>query len=236
MRSHLFSAENTEPSETWAVHNKKMLRVVVDPANPLKAAKGAMVAYQGNVEFAHSSGGGGMTGMLKRAVSTDNTPLMEITGHAEVFLASQAYDVHIIELEDDSICVNGANLLAFQSSLSYDLKVNKGAGFVSGGVWSTFLSGRGKVAVIADGAPILLDTSGGNTFTDTDATVCWAGHLSPGLKSSMNMKSMFFGGSGEAFQYSFNQPGWVLVQPSEGPQIPSTSNTTNSTGIGSFFS
>ena len=117
MRSHLFSAENTEPSETWAVHNKKMLRVVVDPANPLKAAKGAMVAYQGNVEFAHSSGGGGMTGMLKRAVSTDNTPLMEITGHAEVFLASQAYDVHIIDLLVFTICATGANLLLSQPAL-----------------------------------------------------------------------------------------------------------------------
>ncbi len=235
MRSHLFNQESTEPTESWALHQRKMLRVVVTPDAPVLAAKGTMVAYQGAVEFTHKSGGGGMTGMLKRAVSTDNTPLMEVTGNAEVFFASQANDVHLIELEGDSVCVNGKAILAFQSTLSYDLRINKGAGFVSGGVWSTFLSGYGLVAVISDGPPLLLETSGGNTFTDTDATIAWGGHMTPGIRSSMNMKSMFFGGSGEAFQYAFTEPGWVLVQPSEGPPPP-TSNTQNSTGLGSLFS
>lgn len=236
MRSHLFSPSSTEPTGTWAVHQKKMLRVVVDPAHPLMAAKGTMVAYQGTAEFAHTSGGGGFGGMLKRAVSTDNTPLMQVTGNAEVFLASLANDVHLIELEGDSVCVNGRSLLAFQSSLSYDLRLNKGAGFASGGVWSTFLSGQGMVAVVADGTPLLLETGKVPTYTDTDATIAWGGHMTPGIKSSMNMKSMFFGGSGEAFQYAFNEPGWVLVQPSEGPPPPPTSNTSNSTSLGSLFS
>jgi uncharacterized protein (AIM24 family) len=31
----------------------------------------------------------------------------------------------------------------------------------------------------------------------------------------MNMKSMLRGGSGEAFQYSFHGPGFVVVQASE---------------------
>lgn len=236
MRSHLFSQENLEPSESWVVHRGKMLRVVVDPAHPVKAAKGAMVAYQGTVEFTHSSGGGGFGGMLKRAVSTDNTPLMEVAGTAEVFFASLANDVHLIELEGDSVCVNGRSLLAFQSSLQYDLRLNKGSGFVSGGVWSTFLSGHGTVAVVADGAPLLLETGKVPTYTDTDATIAWAGHLSPTLKSSMNMKSMFFGGTGEAFQYAFTEPGWVLVQPSEGPPPPPTSSASNSSTLGSLFS
>lgn len=78
---------------------------------------------------------------------------------------------------------------------------------------------------------MLLDTSGPPTFTDTNATVAWAGHMSPGIKSSMNMKSMFFGGTGEAFQYAFQEQGWVLVQPSEGPPPPPTSNKNNSSGF-----
>lgn len=236
VRSHLFSQESVEPSQSWAVHQRKMLRVVVEAASPLLAAKGSMVAYQGNVEFTHKGGGGGFSGMVKRAVSTDNTPLMQVTGNAEVFLASLANDVHLIELEGDSVCVNGRSLLAFQSTLQYDLRLNKGAGFASGGVWSTFISGHGMVAVVADGAPLLLETGQVPTFTDTDATIAWAGHMSPSLKSSMNMKSMFFGGTGEAFQYAFNEPGWVLVQPSEGPPPPPTSNASNSTGLGSLFS
>lgn len=228
MRSSLFSTENYEPTESWAVHRGKTLRIAVTPSTPVMAAKGSMIAYQGQAEFAHTSGGGGLSGMMKRAVSSDNTPLMQVTGHAEVFFASMANDVHVIHLENDSICVNGRSLLAFEHTLSYDLTINQGAGFVSGGVWSTKLSGNGRVAVVSEGAPLLLDTSGSPTFTDTDATLAWAGHMAPGLKSSMNLKSTFFGGSGEAFQYSFNGPGWVLVQPSEGPPAPPTSNKSNS--------
>ena len=36
----------------------------------------------------------------------------------------------------------------------------------------------------------------------------------------MNMKSMLRGGTGEAFQYAFQGPGFVVVQPSEGPVVP----------------
>lgn len=228
MRSHLFSASSTEPTENWGVHRGKMLRVVVDPNTPVYAAKGSMVAYQGQLQFDHHSGGGGFKSAMKRAVSSDNTPLMKISGDAEVFLASAANDVHLIQLEGDSISVNGRNLLAFEHTLQYDLRVNKGAGFVSGGVWSTYLSGTGMVAVLTEGAPVLLDTSTTPTYTDTDATVAWAGHMAPGLNNSMNMKSLLRGGTGEAYQYAFNQPGWVLVQPSEGPPPPSGSNSSNS--------
>lgn len=56
--SHLFNQEGVEPSESRAVHQRNMLRVVVDPTSPLLAAKGSIVAYQGNVEFTHKSGGG----------------------------------------------------------------------------------------------------------------------------------------------------------------------------------
>jgi uncharacterized protein (AIM24 family) len=31
----------------------------------------------------------------------------------------------------------------------------------------------------------------------------------------MNMRSMLRGGSGEAFQYAFHGPGFVVVQPNE---------------------
>ncbi|GEL46718.1 hypothetical protein CHO01_18340 [Cellulomonas hominis] len=46
--------------------------------------------------------------------------------------------------------------------------------------------------------------------------MCWSANLTPGVVSSMNMSSMLRGGSGEAFQYAFHGPGFVVVQPSEG--------------------
>jgi uncharacterized protein (AIM24 family) len=39
----------------------------------------------------------------------------------------------------------------------------------------------------------------------------------------MNMKSMLRGGSGEALQYAFHGPGFVVVQPSEWTSDPASS-------------
>ncbi|TXH42417.1 MAG: AIM24 family protein [Actinobacteria bacterium] len=238
MRSELFAESNFEPSGSWEVFHSKMLRVVVTPDEPLYATKGAMVAYQGDrLEFGHHSGTQGMSGMIKKMVSSDNTPLMSIKGSAEVFLADAAQSVAIVYLEGDSICVNGKSLLAFEHTLTYDLKVNSGAGFVSGGIWSTVISGHGRVAIVADGTPIILSTTT-PTYTDTDATVAWAGNLVPQVVSSMSFSSALRGGSGEAMQYYFNAPGWVAVQPSEMIRITTAAQTSQNTGfnIGSLFS
>jgi uncharacterized protein (AIM24 family) len=48
----------------------------------------------------------------------------------------------------------------------------------------------------------------------------------------MNMRSMMRGGSGEAFQYLFHGPGFVVVQPSEDAPAEATNGTSGSGGKG----
>jgi uncharacterized protein (AIM24 family) len=217
LRSHLFDAATAEPAESWGVSQYRILRVVVDPANPVYARKGAMVAYQGDkVEFNHHGGTSGLGGMMKRAISSDNIPLMSMSskGSSEIFLAHRAMNVFVLHLEGDAVVVNGHSLLAFESSLSYDLRMNSGTGMASGGLWSTHLQGHGRVALISDGPAMMLDTAT-PTYTDTDATLAWSADQNPQMVSSMNMKSMLRGGSGEAMQYYFHAHGWVAIQGSE---------------------
>src|SRR5215210_5910464 len=117
-----------------------------------------MVAYQGDVSFEHA-GTGGMSRLIKKAVSGEGTTLMKITGAGEVFLADQAQDIHLIKLENDAITVNGANLLAFDAGIEWDIKRMEGAAsMMGGGLFNTELSGTGWVAVISDGPPVLLQT------------------------------------------------------------------------------
>ena len=52
---------------------------------------------------------------------------MKITGTGEVFLADTAQDVHLLKLENDAITVNGANLLAFDAGIDWDIKRVEGA-------------------------------------------------------------------------------------------------------------
>lgn len=219
MKSHLFAETNLENTTdaTWAQQNSYMLRVHLDPGRDVIAWKGSMVAFQGDMRFDHQ-GSKSMGQMFKKMVSGDNVPLMRVSGSGDVFLAASGAHVHLIELEGESITCNGSGLLAFDSHLDYDLNLVKGAGMISGGMWNTTLTGHGMAAIVTHGQPVLLDTGSQPTYTDMDATVAWSGGLKPGINRSMNLKAALRGGSGEAMQYSFTGPGWVVVQPYEPPR------------------
>ena len=67
-----------------------------------------------------------MSRMLKKAVSGEGTTLMKMTGTGEVFLADTAQDIHLLYLENDAITVNGANLLAFDAGIDWDIQRVRG--------------------------------------------------------------------------------------------------------------
>jgi uncharacterized protein (AIM24 family) len=217
VRSHLFDAANAEVTtgDRWVRQNGKLVKVTL--GDDVLSSKGAMVAYQGEVTFNHE-GSGSVGKFVRRAMSSDDTPLMRVAGRGEVFFARRAQEVFLVTLEGDGLSVNGSNLLAFDAALTWDVHRVQGAGMLSGGAFNTLIQGQGTVALCSDGQPMLLDCSQ-PTFVDIEAAVAWSANLSPGIKSSMNMRSMMRGGSGEAFQFAFHGQGFVVVQPSEGIQV-----------------
>ena len=218
MRSDLFAQAHQEQqtTERWVLQSKKMLRVSLGAE--LLAAKGVMVAYQGRVTFNHESAGG-LGKLMRRALTSEDTPLMRVAGQGEVFFAREAASIFLVALESDGISVNGGSLLAFDATLEWDIHRTKGAGMMTGGLFNTLVQGQGTVALTSDGEPMLLDCSQQPTFVDPQAAVCWSANLTPDVVSSMNVSSMLRGGSGEAIQYAFSGPGFVVVQPSEGPIV-----------------
>ncbi len=213
MKSELFSESNLEvQGQRFALQNSQLLRVALGP--DVLAVKGAMVAYQGQVAFQHEKSGS-MGKLLKKVLTSEDMPLMRVTGQGEVFFANDAGYVYLIELDGDGISVNGRNLLAFDAALSWDINRVKGAGMMAGGLFNTTVSGHGTAALCTVGQPVVLDCSAQPTYVDVQAAVAWSANLVPQVVSSMNMKSMLRGGSGEAFQYAFNGPGFVVVQPNE---------------------
>lgn len=230
MQSNLFDQANHEvqAQQRFALQNSKMLRVNLGP--DVLAVKGAMVAYQGNIEFHHESAGS-VGKMLKRMVSSDDAPLMRVQGQGEVFFAQDAGDVFLVDLTGDGITVNGRNLLAFDANLNWDINRVKGMGMFAGGLFNTEIHGQGTVAMQSVGQPVLLDCAQQPTFTDVQATVAWSANLQPQLVNSMKFKSMLRGGTGESFQYAFHGPGFVVVQPAE-HQVQSQSSSSSSSGGG----
>ena len=186
------------------------------------ARNGAMVAYQGDVRFEHK--GGGLGRLLKKAATGESLRLMQATGTGEVFLASQAMLVHVLRLDNDTLTVNGANILAFEAGIDWDITKVKGgtAGMLAGGLFNVGLSGTGLVALVSDGEPLRLDVAEAATFADPSAAIAWSGGVATNLKTDMQAKSLIGMGSGESFQIGFSGQGWVLVQPSEGRFVPTS--------------
>ena len=216
MQSTLGQFQETESQEAFSLQNSKLLKVELNQVT-IQAKAGSMVAYQGDVTFEHA-GSGGVGRMLKKAVSGEGTTLMKMTGNGEVFLADQAQDIHLIQLENDYITCNGANVLAFDAGIDWDIKKVEGgvAGALAGGLTNMTLQGTGWVALISDGPPVLLDVGTAPTFADAQAAITWSSGVQTDVKVDANLKTLIGRGSGETIQMAFSGQGWVLVQPSEG--------------------
>jgi uncharacterized protein (AIM24 family) len=230
VQSTLGEFAETQSQQAFALQNSKLLKVSLDQIT-IQAKAGSMVAYQGDVSFEHA-GSGGMSRMLKKAVSGEGTTLMKISGTGEVFLADTAQDIHLLYLENDAITVNGANLLAFDAGIDWDIRRVEGvSGMMGGGLFNMALTGSGWVSIISDGPPVLLNTGEAPTFADPQAAITWASSVQTGIKTDIKLKNFIGRGSGESVQMSFAGQGWVLVQPSEGRVVGTQSGSSGGGGL-----
>jgi uncharacterized protein (AIM24 family) len=231
VQSTLGEFQETKSTEAFALQNSKLLKVHLDQIT-IQAKLGGMVAYQGDVSFEHA-GSGGMSRMLKKAVTGEGTPLMKMSGTGEVFLGDTAQDIHLIKLENDAITCNGANVLAFDSDIDWDIKKVEGglSSMMAGGLFNMHLSGTGWVAIMSDGPPVLLNTGEAPTFADPQAAITWSSGVSTSIKTDVKLKNFIGRGSGESVQMAFQGAGWVLVQPSEGRVVPTGAQGKGGSGL-----
>ena len=182
------------------------------------AKNGSMVAYVGEIKFERRGMlSGGVGNFLKKALSGEGTTMMKATGSGRLYVADYGKKVRVLYLENESINVNGNDVLAHEEAIKSDIKMLKSiAGMMSGGLFQVNLSGTGHVAITTHGHPItLLVKPGEPVYTDPNATVAWSGNLTPQLKTDVTLKSLIGRGSGESIQMKFEGTGWVLVQPYE---------------------
>ena len=234
MRSDLFGQNlETTSSEVLSLQNPRMLKARLQ-SSELLARQGAMVAYQGEVEFAYE-GAGGVGRFLKKALTGEGVPLMRCRGTGDVFLAQDANELHILDLDGDSVTVNGANVLAFEPGLTWDIRRVEGASALSGGAFNMVFTGTGRLVISAFGTPVVLNTGEAPTYADLQAAVAWSGSLQTRLVRTAGAAALVGRGSGEAFQLAFLGQGFLVVQASEGPVVP-THNHGGSGGASGIFS
>ena len=205
-------------------HGSSMLKVAMATGQDLFARTGSMIAYEGFIQYEPNPPA--VRQMASGWLTGESTPVMKCTGDGLLYLADYGADVVCLNLDNESVSVNGTNLLAFDAHLQWGVERVKGlAKFAGQGLFNVAVTGTGWVAVTSRGTPIVVDCGsgtgvhpaerGGETYVDPDALVAWSSGLKMKAKRSFKASSLIGRGSGEAFQIAFSGQGFVVVQPSE---------------------
>ncbi|MBL8795783.1 MAG: AIM24 family protein [Planctomycetia bacterium] len=180
--------------------------------------KGSMIAYIGNVKFTREGVlEHGIGKFLKKAFTGEGMQLTKAEGRGVLYLADGGKKITILNLQNETLFVNGNDLLAFEPSIKWDIKMMKSVtGMVAGGLFNVKLEGTGMIALTTHYDPLTLPVKPGySVCTDPNATVAWSGNLYPELKTDISFKTFFGRGSGESLQMRFDGDGFVVVQPFE---------------------
>ncbi|AUG79718.1 hypothetical protein CFP65_5005 [Kitasatospora sp. MMS16-BH015] len=207
--------------------NGKMVRAHLVPGQRVFSQRGAMLAYTGEVSFTPNlmGGQGGVMSMIGRRVANEDTPLMTVEGQGSVMFGHGGHHVHLVELNGEVLYVEADRLLAFEGSLQQSTMFMGSQGGVMGivrgqvtgqGLFTTQLTGKGSVAVMAHGGVIELPiTPQQPVHVDPQAYVAHRGDVRNKLSSALGWRDMIGRGSGEAFQLELSGHGVVYVQASE---------------------
>ena len=182
------------------------------------AKAGSMVSYRGNIKFVRERMlEHGLRRLFKKALTGEGTSLMKATGEGKLYIADQGKKISILHLKNESLIVNGNNLLAFEQTIEWDIKLMRRiAGMLAGGIFNVKLEGTGRVAITSHYEPLTLIVTPDNpVFTDPNATVAWSGELNPDFVTDVSFKTFLGRGSGESIQMKFSGNGFVVVQPYE---------------------
>ena len=184
------------------------------------ARQGTMIAYQGQVDFEYQ-GSGGIGRMLKKAVTGEGVPLMRCRGTGDVFLAQDANELHVLDLDgSDSVTVNGANVLAFEPGLSWDIRRVEGASALSGGVFNMVFSGTGRLVVSTFGTPVVLNTGEAPTYADLQSAIAWSSSLQTRLVRTAGASALIGRGDEKACAASRRHPPMTPRSPWPGRRRP----------------
>lgn len=200
----------------FELETERLLEINLDKTIWAKA--GSMVSYRGKIKFTREGIlEHGIGKMFKKAFTGEGTSLMKAEGQGKLYLADQGKKISILQLQGESLFVNGNDLLAFEPSINWDIKLMKRiTGILSGGLFNVHLSGTGMIAITSHYEPLTLRVTSSNpVYTDPNATVAWSGNLQPEFVTDVTLKSFFGRSSGESIQMKFAGEGFVIIQPFE---------------------
>ncbi|MFF2773277.1 AIM24 family protein [Streptomyces sp. NPDC058052] len=217
MQSPLFNHAEQQSQERYVIQNPQLLRVSLTGHDDILARKGAMVAYQGLVDFDGEYQSSSQR--QARARTGEGLDLMRCSGQGTVYFANLAQYIHVVEVEQEGLTVDSSYVLALDTSLHTEvIAVDSQYGVSGTGKYQLNITGRGKVALMTSGQPLMLQvTPEKYVSADADAIVAWSTSLRVQMQAQTHNSSVRSrrGSTGEGWELSFLGQGFALVQPSE---------------------
>lgn len=170
------TAQDSAANRQFELENPHLLEVNLK--GRVWANTGSMVAYTGQVKFTREGVmEHGLGKMLKKMATGEGTNLMKVEGQGRVYLAEKGKKVQVLSLGNETIFVNGNDLLAFEDAVKWDITMmRRMAGLMTGGLFNVRLTGPGMVAITTHYEPLTLQVVPDQPiFTDPNATVAWSG-------------------------------------------------------------
>ncbi|MEU2429484.1 TerD family protein [Streptomyces sp. NPDC007861] len=201
--------------DRWTEQNPQQVRATLAKGQSILAKQGSMVAYQGDIDFAHK--GSGLLGKLTGQLTGQGMALMRCSGDGEVFLADEASRLFVIRLQGEQLYTSAHGVLAFDESLDTEIRRIEGAGLPGGGFFSMLFSGTGAVVVKTRGIPVVLPV-GPATYVDGNAVIAWSAGAQAVTTAALRLRRSGYASSqSEAINLQFRgAPGnFVVVQPFE---------------------
>ncbi len=210
------TAQRDQGHGVFELESPRLLEVNLSGRMNIKT--GSMVAYVGHIQFRREGMlDQGVGNLLKKAVSGEGMRLTYAEGQGKLYLADQGKKVIILSLQNESLVVNGNDVLAFEPTLPHKITLMRRiAGMISGGLFNVRFDGSGLLAITSHFEPLTLRVHPGQpVITDPNATIAWTGGLTPQLKTDISLRTFLGRGSGESLQMLFEGEGYVVVQPFE---------------------
>ena len=183
---------------------------------PWFLAKGAMIAYYGQIQFVSVRTRGLSQHLMAMVSQKFSSPLyaqdwVVTEGQGKLIVGDRGYDINSYDLEDGNLTIKAANLLAFDSGLALNQSIVPG--FVT-------LVGTGKFLASSSGEVMFAEPP---LRVDPEALLGWADCPTPSHHYDAGWMQGFLGGaiaafggnSGEERQFDFTGSGTVLIQSSE---------------------
>ena len=187
-------------SRTFALHDNGFLEINFRRSVYVK--RGTISSYSGNLRFVTE----------KTLAGTTAAMLVKAEGQGKIFIYEKGRKTFLLDLNDEFIYVEGANLLAVEESLTYKVEPIYDRAYQQK-VDTLKVFGKGSLAISTSIEPLTLRVTRDYPLSiSSSSLVAWTGNLVPAVIEGDDLSQIMTKGEDQSFKVRFEGDGVVVSE------------------------